>query len=233
MTEETISTEQQESKEPAANPHDTFCRRARKRVIICLVLFAIHYLVLLLLWPLWDNPFGVICGVILFWWFYLFLLGYIVYLTWLPFKALYLCIRRRTRWAALGWTLVPWLLMSIIGYAHKVVPEKYLAWRRPAVVHQVQTGVLKGINGESTGEMQMHLLDMWTSSDGTIWVFRNEPDKLIIGFWTSRGMLCGSWYHIYTSDDRPPTADELDDFPENLLSTEKLAPHWYEMHIDY
>ena len=212
---------------------ETFRRRARDRFIISVIIWVSGLILKYTLWNLLNNAFFMAFAMLLLSPLYLCLLLWCLNLLYQPFKAIYRWIRGVDGMKAFVWTLLPWLVLGVVATTDALCYEGYLAWRRPAVLRQVQAGVLKP-EYEGSSVLQTRLIDHWTSCDGTIMVFQNTPDKLIVGFWLSRGIICTpSTYIIYTSGEAPPTAEELNETPENILQVEEQSPHWYIMTIDY
>ena len=77
---------------------------------------------------------------------------------------------------------------------------------------------------------QFDLPYWWLSSNGTVWIFEPEPKRHLAGFPVTTGLLSSCWMVIYSAQDRPPTAKEL--HVGEVLSAEKLSPHWYYMHLN-
>ena len=227
-----MEPKQQDNNKTVTTPADTFCQRAKQRAIICAVVLLVCWILKYLLRDLWDNPI-IILAMIPILLLGIVLLGCGLYLLIQPAKAACRWIRGVDGGRAFTWTLAPWLALCLILTADNLCYKGYLAWRRPVVLRQIQTGILKGADGAVTGVMKMQLIDHWTSSDGTVYVFQNTPDKLIVGFWLRHGMLSASSYHIYTSGDSQPSWAELGEVQDNILFSKKLSPHWYEMTIDY
>ncbi len=211
----------------------SFCGGPRRRAVLCAGILLLCLLLKYLLWDFWDNPFTAVVILILAIPLGVAILVGGVYLLLQPIKAACRWKRAKDGGGTFVWTLVPWMALVFFFAADKLCYRGYLAWRRPAVLRQIQTGVLKADDGASTGDMKMHPIDHWTSVDGTVHVFQNKQDKLIVGFWLRRGMLSASTYQIYTSGDSQPTPEELCELPCDILSAEKKAPHLYEMTIDY
>ena len=80
------------------------------------------------------------------------------------------------------------------------------------------------------GGTQFDLPHWWLSSNGTVWVFDPEQERHLVGFPVTTGLLSPCWMVIYSAQDRPPTAKEL--HVGEVLSAEKLSPHWYYMHLN-
>ncbi len=205
----------------------------RRRAFLCAGILLLCWLLKYLLWDFWDNPFTAVVIMILAIPLGVAILVGGVYLLLQPIKAVCRWKKGEEGGGTFLWTLAPWMALLFIFAADNLCYRWYLAWRRPAVLRQIQTGVLKADDGASTGNMKMHLLDHWTSVDGTVYVFQNKEDKLIVGFWLRCGMLSASTYQIYTSGDSQPSPEELSELPCDIISAEKTAPHWYEMTIDY
>lgn len=68
------------------------------------------------------------------------------------------------------------------------------------------------------------------SSDGTIYIYRND-EKQLIGFWVFRGMMSGSVELLYSSEDE---ALIYENFPAySIRSIENLKDHWYLVETVY
>lgn len=65
----------------------------------------------------------------------------------------------------------------------------------------------------------------WLSSNGTAWVFAPEPERRLIGFPVTTGLLSPCWMVVYSAQDRPPTARDL--HVDEVWIFKKLSPHWY------
>ena len=129
-----------------------------------------------------------------------------------------------------AWTLIPWVLIAATIAADYLLYHGYLAWRRPAVIRQLQSGTLTPADGFPTGEISLRLLDHWASVDGPIKVYENSDGKLLVGFWTFRGLLSGSWCDCYFSEERPPNSNDFGDL-EFIKHSRQIAPHWYEVNL--
>ena len=210
----------------SAAPSDTNLRQARFRAIVC-------GFILLILWIFKC----ILCGGSAFV-FYLmlgiplvigaFIAG--IYLLIQTIKAAGRCVRGTDTLRAFAWTLIPWVLIAATIAADHLLYRGYLAWRRPAVIRQLQSGSLTTADGSPTGEITLRLLDHWTSEDGTIKVYENSDEKLLVGFWTFRGLLSGSWLDCYFSEERPPNSNDFGEL-EFIKHSRQIAPHWYEVNL--
>ena len=210
----------------SAAPSDTNLRQARFRAIVC-------GFILLILWIFKC----ILCGGSAFV-FYLmlgiplvigaFIAG--IYLLIQTIKAAGRWVRGTDTLRAFAWTLIPWVLIAATIAADHLLYRGYLAWRRPAVIRQLQSGSLTTADGSSTGEITLRLLDHWTSEDGTIKVYENSDEKLLVGFWTFRGLLSGSWLDCYFSEDRSPNSKDFGEL-EFIKHSRQIAPHWYEVNL--
>ena len=64
------------------------------------------------------------------------------------------------------------------------------------------------------------------SSDGELYVYRNDKNGIVVGFWVFRGLLMNPYTSvIYTSDDAPPTAQNLD--CSRIYNATRLGANWY------
>ena len=77
---------------------------------------------------------------------------------------------------------------------------------------------------------QFDLPHRWLSSNGTVWIFEPEPERRLVGFPVTTGLLSPCWMVVYAAQDHPPTAREL--HVGEVMYTEKLSPHWYYLHLD-
>ena len=65
----------------------------------------------------------------------------------------------------------------------------------------------------------------WLSANGTAYIYDSEPNRLLVGFPATVGLLSPSWMVVYSAQDRPLTGRELQYGEVRIF--EKLSPHWY------
>ena len=80
------------------------------------------------------------------------------------------------------------------------------------------------------GRTRFDLPHWWLSSNGRVWIFDPTPERRLVGFPVTTGLLSGSWSVVYTERDLPPTAEDL--LCGEVEIQEKLSPHWYYLHLN-
>lgn len=71
----------------------------------------------------------------------------------------------------------------------------------------------------------------YVSSDGEIYVYQNDKNGIVIGFWIFRGALTGSDILMYSSKGKELIKANETGHP--IISIEKLKNHWYYVTTDY
>ena len=79
------------------------------------------------------------------------------------------------------------------------------------------------------GKTRFDLPHWWLSSNGTVWIFAPEPERRLVGFPVTTGLLSPCWMVVYSASDRPPTERELHVGEVRIFK--KLSPHWYYLHL--
>jgi len=91
--------------------------------------------------------------------------------------------------------------------------------------------VVKAIqNNEYTddgiGNIELPFNRRFLSCDGEVYVYQNDEQGIVIGFWSFRGLLMNPYQSvIYTSYAEPPTTSTLR--CGELYEIEKLGENWY------
>ena len=83
---------------------------------------------------------------------------------------------------------------------------------------------------DALGNVQLPRKYRKTSSDGTVYVYRNDEEQVIC-FWVFRGMLSGSVQLVYSSRDESLIWNNETVHP--IESMEQLKEHWYLVNTDY
>lgn len=83
---------------------------------------------------------------------------------------------------------------------------------------------------DALGNVQLPRKYRKTSSDGTVYVYRNDEEQVIC-FWVFRGMLSGSVQLMYSSRDESLIWNNETVHP--IESMEQLKEHWYLVNTDY
>ena len=139
-------------------------------------------------------------------------------------------IRRKSKWRERLPALMP-LAMVVVCIALIFLP--LMDWKLKVEHYLFSRQRLKAIE-EILPNMQgpglVKLPHRWLSEDGTAYVFNKNKDCLLVGFYFSRGMLCPSWIVLFSAQDRPPTAKDLQCGWVEVH--EKLDPHWYFLRVD-
>ena len=78
------------------------------------------------------------------------------------------------------------------------------------------------------GRTKFDLPHWWLSSNGTVWIFAPEPERRLVGFPVTAGLLSPCWMVVYSAQDRQPTEREL--HVGEIRIFKKLSPHWYYLH---
>ena len=78
------------------------------------------------------------------------------------------------------------------------------------------------------GRTRFDLPHWWLSSNGTVWIFDSSPERRLVGFPVTTGLLSPCWMVVYSAQDRPPTERELHVGEVRIFK--KLSPHWYYLH---
>ena len=78
------------------------------------------------------------------------------------------------------------------------------------------------------GRTRFDLPHWWLSSNGTVWIFDPKPERRLVGFPVTTGLLSPCWMVVYSAQDRPPTERELHVGEVRIFK--KLSPHWYYLH---
>ena len=80
-------------------------------------------------------------------------------------------------------------------------------------------------NPSPESRTRVDLPHWWLSSNGTAWVFDPGPERRLIGFPVTTGLLSPCWMVVYSAQDRPPTEKDL--HVGEVWIFKKLSPHWY------
>ncbi|MBO4630524.1 MAG: hypothetical protein J5858_01240 [Lentisphaeria bacterium] len=75
---------------------------------------------------------------------------------------------------------------------------------------------------------QFDLPHWWLSSNGRVWIFDPKPERRLVGFPVTTGLLSPCWMVVYSAQDRQPTEREL--HVGEIRIFKKLSPHWYYLH---
>lgn len=75
------------------------------------------------------------------------------------------------------------------------------------------------------GRTKFDLPHWWLSSNGTVWIFDPSPERRLVGFPVTTGLLSPSWMVVYSAQDRPPTERDLHVGEVGIFK--KFSPHWY------
>lgn len=71
----------------------------------------------------------------------------------------------------------------------------------------------------------------YVSSDGEIYVYQNDENGTVIGFWIFRGMLSGSVELIYSDGEENLIRENELGYP--IIKIDKLKDNWYYVETDY
>ena len=80
------------------------------------------------------------------------------------------------------------------------------------------------------GGTRFKLPHWWLSSNGRVWIFDPTPERRLVGFPVTTGLLSPCWMVVYSAQDRQPTERELHVGEVRIFK--KLSPHWYYLHLD-
>ena len=84
-------------------------------------------------------------------------------------------------------------------------------------------------NPSPESRIRVDLPHWWLSSNGTVWIFDPSPERRLVGFPVTTGLLSPCWMVVYSAQDRPPTERELHVGEVRIFK--KLSPHWYYLHL--
>ena len=95
-------------------------------------------------------------------------------------------------------------------------------------LHAVEEILRKNPRIEEVGT-QFDLPHWWLSSNGRVWIFDPTPERRLVGFPVTTGLLSPCWMIVYSAHDRQPTERELHVGEVRIFK--KLSPHWYYLHL--
>ena len=97
------------------------------------------------------------------------------------------------------------------------------AKNREVVVEAIQNNEY---TDDGIGNIRLPFSRRFLSCDGEVYVYQNDEQGIVIGFWSFRGLLMNPFESvIYTSYPKPPTTSTLG--CGELYTVKKLSEHWY------
>ena len=124
-------------------------------------------------------------------------------------------------------TILVLLVVTIIffpfRYAKVRVELELFDKDRMEIVDMIKNGKLKPKSG---GNVTLPAGYGKLSSDATVYVYRNDEEGQVIGFWAFRGMLSGSTHLMYSSDHEELIRKTIS-LNAKILKLDELKENWY------